>query len=121
MPRPKQTVSRRRGLTADEVDSAHLSGIGLPVILNDAITKWPALSSWNLDFFKQKYGSETVAVGTGGYGKSRRVTKLAHFIDYVNQPSRAPLGFWLNTETMMPRAETSADKETPLYLYDQTL
>ena len=121
MLRNQHTIDRRSGLSVDDIYSDHLNGIGLPVILTDAINTWPALSSWDLNFFSQKYGSATVAVGTGVRGKSRRVMKLAHFIDYVIEPSRPPRGFWLNVQTMMPREETLEDKEAPLYLHDQRL
>ncbi len=114
-------IDRRKSPSSEYIYKEHFSGNGLPVILTDAITAWPALSSWSLDFFKKKYGSETVAPGTGVYGKSRRIMKLAHFIDYVERPANRPRGFWLDMETMRPREEKAEDKDAPLYLYDQNL
>jgi len=121
MARAQVTITRRSGLSTEDVYSDHLNGIGLPVILTDAITQWPAVSSWDLDFFKQRYGTETVAPGTGVYGKSRRIMKLSHFIDYVDEPTHKPRGFWLNKETLRPREEKEGDYDAPLYLNDQHL
>jgi hypothetical protein len=111
-------IARRQGLSSESIYREHLSGEGVPVILTEAIDEWPALSSWNLDFFKRRYGSDTVIPGIGGYGKSMRVMKLSDFIDYVELPSRNPPGFWIDPNTRLPREEEPEDRTAPLYLAD---
>lgn len=119
-PGPRQVqIERRSGLSSDCIYRGHLHGLGIPVILTDAISGWPALSRWSLDFFRHTYGSDTVAPGIGIYGESVRIMKLAHFIDYVEAPLRMPRGFWLDSKTKLPREERSEDTSAPLYLYDQ--
>jgi hypothetical protein len=115
----QMAIKRRQGLTRECIYREHLSDNGGPVILTDAIKGWPALVSWSFPFFRQRYGSETVVPGIGAYGHSRRVMKLAHFIDYVEQPSLPPHGFWIDLKTGLPREETPEDRAAPLYLYDQ--
>src|SRR5260370_5047275 len=113
-------IESRHGLSSESIYRDHLGDNGVPVILTDTIKEWRALSSWSFEFFKRRYGSQTVVPGIGVYGKSRRVMKLSHFIDYVEAPSSRPRGFWIDLNTRLPPEEKESDKAAPLYLHDQT-
>ena len=119
--RPKihRSVQRRHGLSIEEVYADHLSGYGEPVILTDAITAWPALSKWNFQFFRERYGGDLIRPDGGVYGRSRRLTNLRQFLDYVEAPSQLPGGFWIDSVTKLPRPETAEDTASPLRLYDE--
>jgi hypothetical protein len=118
LPKFRRSVQRRHGLSIEEVYANQLSGYGEPVILTDAITGWPALSKWNFEFFREKYGADLISARGGVHGKSSRVTKLRGFLDYLKAPSQLPGGFWTDSVTQLPRPETAEDTATPLRLYD---
>jgi hypothetical protein len=117
----RTNIERRKGLSSECVYRDYLTRGGIPVIVTDATKSWKALSTWSLDFFKQNYGSETVVPGIGIYGKSRRVMKIADFLDYVELPTAKRRGFWIDLETKRPREERPEDNAAPLYLHDQNL
>jgi Cupin-like domain len=119
LPKIHRSVQRRQGLSIEEVYADHLSGHGEPVILTDAIKAWPALSKWNFQFFRERYGEDFVFLSGGVYGTSKRLTSLRQFLDYVDAPSRRPGGFWIDNVTKLPRPETAEDTAAPLRLYDQ--
>jgi hypothetical protein len=117
-PKIHRSVQRRHGLSIEEIYADHLSGDGEPVILTDAITAWPALSKWNFQFFRERYGGDLILPSGGVYGRSRRLMKLRQFLDYVEAPSQPPGGFWIDNMTRLPRPETAEDTAAPLRLYD---
>ena len=118
LPKIHRSVQRRHGLSIEEVYADHLSAYGEPVILTDAITAWPALSKWNFQFFRERYGGDFILPCGGVYGTSKRLTNLRQFLDHVEAPSQRPGGFWIDNVTKLPRPETAEDTATPLRLYD---
>jgi hypothetical protein len=119
LPKVHRSVQRRHGLSIEEVYADHLNGYGEPVILTDAITAWPALSKWNFQFFRERYGGDLIV--TSGGGKSKRLMKLRQFLDHVEAPSQRPGGFWIDNATNLPRSETAEDTAAPLRLYDHEM
>jgi hypothetical protein len=117
LPKIHRSIKRRHGLSIQEVYADHLSGCGEPVILTDAITAWPALSKWDFQFFRERYGGDTICASGGINGTSKRVMKLRQFLDHVEAPSQRPGGFWIDNETGGPRPETAEDIAAPLRLY----
>jgi hypothetical protein len=118
LPKVHQSVQRRHGLSIEEVYEDHLIGYGKPVILTDAITAWPALSKWNFQFFRERYGGDYILPCGGVYGTSTRLTNLRQFLNHVEEPSQGPGGFWIDNVTRLPRPETAEDTAAPLRLYD---
>ena len=92
LPKVHRSVQRRHGLSIEEVYADHLNGYGEPVILTDAITAWPALSKWNFQFFRERYGGDLIFAVGGVYGTSKRLMKLRAFLDHVEAPSQWPAG-----------------------------
>src|SRR5215469_379830 len=117
-PTMHRSVQRRHGLSIQEVYADHLSGYGEPVILTDAITAWPALSKWNFQFFRERYGGDFIIARGGVRGTSKRLMKLQQFLDHVEAPSQRSGGLWIDNLTRLPRPETAEDIAAPLCLYD---
>jgi hypothetical protein len=117
LPKIRRSVQRRHGLSIEEVYADHFSGDGEPVILTDAITTWPALSKWNFQFFRERYGGDLISARGGILGKSRRLMKFRWFLDYVEAPSQWPGGIWIDNLTRS-RPETEEDTASALRLYN---
>ena len=58
-------IERAHGLTPDVFHERYLSGGGKPVVVTDALNHWGARSKWTFDFFRSRYGSDSVLVPTG--------------------------------------------------------
>jgi hypothetical protein len=75
----QEAIPRRRAVSRAEFFSEHVLK-SAPVILTDAITRWPALQRWSLDHFEQRFndrmvgGGVSVATTTMGEG-IRRIRK----------------------------------------------
>jgi hypothetical protein len=59
--KPAYRLERRSGLSYKEFIHDHVRG-NRPVIITDAAARWPALSKWTPDFFKERFGSIEVNV-----------------------------------------------------------
>jgi hypothetical protein len=114
-----QSIERANGLTPDIFQQRFLAGHGKPVILTDAIGSWPALSRWNFEFFKTRYGSDNVTPRTwlGPAGMNfLKLMKLSDFIDYLDAPEGPMPGLWIDRETMHPSPGPAEVSRYPLYL-----
>ena len=94
----------------------YLHGQGQPVILIDAMKNWPAMSKWSFEFFRSRYGSESVMPKTWLGPDCLKLMKLADFLDYLDDPAKPARGFWLDAKTMRPCGQPAGDAPTPLYL-----
>jgi hypothetical protein len=88
-------VERKRGVAAADFVRDHLQGSGVPVVITDAMERWPARSKWSLEYFKAAYGSDFAPVSVGLRDNVIKMTKLATFIDYMGDPTVELPGFWL--------------------------
>jgi hypothetical protein len=111
-------IHRVSGLTPDVFLQTYLSGLGTPVIVTDAMSSWPALSRWTLDFFKDNYGADQIAVRTwlGPGEKFHKLTTVSDFVDYVNNPERPSPGLWIDGQTLFPCQAPAGSSRFPLYL-----
>jgi hypothetical protein len=59
----QDSVPRRRGVSRAEFFEEHVSR-SAPVILTDAISRWPALQRWSLDDFERRFSDRMVGGGS---------------------------------------------------------
>jgi hypothetical protein len=109
-------IERRAGLSQQVFAAEYGHNTGKPVIVTDALDKWPARTKWTFEFLKVAYGNDTVLPVAGPRGKAVRVTKLADYIDYLDEPSKRLRGFWIDPSTRLPVAGPSEKSGGPLYL-----
>jgi hypothetical protein len=80
----------------------YLAGTGKPVIVTNALDSWPALSLWNFDLFRKRYGSEFILIRTWLGQIYKKLMKFRDFLDYVEDPDRPIPGFWVDPVTLHP-------------------
>jgi hypothetical protein len=89
--REPKKVERRRGLSRDEFFDRYYAG-NTPVVVTDALERWPALSRWSPSYFKERFGDVEVEVTSGRDGDPMpdvhfkahsATTRLADFCDRV--------------------------------------
>eukprot|EP00118_Oscarella_pearsei_P002479 m.10678 g.10678 ORF g.10678 m.10678 type:complete len:160 (+) comp22553_c0_seq1:436-915(+) len=86
-----------------------------PVLIENALSHWPALSRWNDDYLRDKLGHKevTVAVTPNGYAdavvrdrfvmpEERRMT-FSCFLDIIRDPSRATGTFTFRNKILISR------------------
>jgi hypothetical protein len=112
-------IERTCGLTPEVFHQQFLTGPGKPIIVTDAMDSWQALSRWNFDLFKTRYGSDTVAPATW-VGSSRakflKLIALGDYLDYLNAPDEPSPGLWIDKATLHPCQGPADVPEFPLYL-----
>jgi hypothetical protein len=90
-----QPVERRSALDPTTFAREFLGGLGRPVVVTDALDRFPARQRWNLDYFASKLGDEVV---DASYPAPMRVPevvvrmRLRDYIDYVKSPDQPPVG-----------------------------
>jgi len=77
-------IPRRRGLTVE----AFLREYGVPqrpVIIEDATTAWPAMTTWTFDHFARRHAdvAVTVARNAGAYGGPPRAMTVGEYFRYM--------------------------------------
>lgn len=98
-------IERRERIPIDEFARAYESGGGRPVIVTDAADAWPAREKWTFDYFRERYGTDAVAVADRLFGsKINHRVRLGEYLTYCQFPGMTPL------------AQVAAGAEYPLYL-----
>lgn len=115
--RRRVSIERAHGLTPEIFYERYLTGIGKPVIVTDELNTWMALSKWSFDFFKSRFGSDSVMGSIWPGNKYVKMMKLEDYIDYLQAPKDRAKGLWIDPETKFPRPEPSEPLPGPLYLY----
>jgi hypothetical protein len=110
-------IERAHGLTPEILYECYLTGSGRPVIVTDELNTWPARSKWNFEFFKSRYGSDSVVAAVWPGNKYVKMIKLEDYISYVQAPNNRVKGLWIDPETKFPRPEPTEPLPGPLYLY----
>jgi len=108
-------VERKRGVAPADFIRDHLTGVGVPAVVTDAIDAWPAREKWTLARFKAAYGSDLVPVLAERSDGASRVTKLAWFVDFLGAPDRGLPGFWVDADSR-PLRTAPAEPSGPYYL-----
>ena len=78
-------VDRRSGLTQREFVAEYLNPLK-PVIVTDAIDRWPARQRWTPAFFREVYGARPVTVD----GVEYRMSNLLDLIEHSSAAKPAP-------------------------------
>lgn len=78
------SIPRRIGLSREEFEREYRQP-GLPVVMTDALSDWPALGKWTLHWFKEQLGHRRVTVdvaiaGVSYYERLRRGENLSREI-----------------------------------------
>lgn len=101
-------VPRRKGLALAEFEEEYLYP-NLPVVIEDAIERWPALGKWTPDWFKQRFPKRAVVVDDV-------TVELAILIDQIIAPRTAEDKAPRTAEDKAPRPH----RKTP-YLRNQAI
>lgn len=105
-------VERRSNLSYNEFVQEYAS-VGKPVIITDAMQDWKALSKWNLDFFKSKYGSVSYVVKEDK-NEIQGSMSVADYIDYMND-SNTVRRLYLANWVVSSFPELLEDYKEPIY------
>jgi hypothetical protein len=111
-------IERRASFSPEAFRHEYLSGNGRPVIVTDALEAWPARRKWTFEYLKDAYGDDPVVARDGLSGRAVRVTKLAEYLQYVEDPSITPRGFWIDPSSGLPLSDPLSAATSPLYLLD---
>jgi hypothetical protein len=98
----RQAIERRSGLSRELFEREFLAGVGRPVIVTDALDNWRARTTWSFDFFRTHYGAEPLAMALPQAPGLLRLTNLAEYLTFLEQPDSRPPGFWIDTQTKIP-------------------
>lgn len=92
-------VERRRGLSVEEFRREYLRG-NKPVVLEGLMDDWPALRTWSVEWFRERYSG--VPVTATRMFQKQWACSLGEYLDYARDVPRGP------------RAQATGD--FPLYL-----
>jgi Cupin-like domain len=99
-----------------------------PVVIAHATAAWPAATRWNVDFFRTRYGTQSVQVATSRDGVFRgdpdagfsRVTEdmtFARFLDLLSSDTVTDLRYYLQQVPIAgPFADLLSDIVVPRYV-----
>jgi hypothetical protein len=110
-------IERAHGLTPEVFYERYFSGAGKPVIVTDEMDGWGARKKWDFEFFKSRYGSDSVLASVWPATKYSKLMKLADYIGYIQAPNEKAPGIWLDPKTKFPAEEPAEPLSSPLYLY----
>jgi histone arginine demethylase JMJD6 len=84
------SVDRRRGLSVGEFRREYANP-GRPVVIEDALAGWPALSRWTPEFFADRYPDKAITFRDGS------VLPMRRFIEALMSSTDArPAPYWTN-------------------------
>jgi len=92
-----RAIVRKRALDAAEFVREHLDDGGLPVVVGDALEKWPARTQWTFEYFRIRYGDDEIIANRPmflepdlGLAPVQARMRLADYIDYIGDTRQAP-------------------------------
>ena len=94
----KVPIERAHDLTPEIFYARYLTGAGKPVIITDELSTWSARSKWNFDFFKSRYGSDTVLPTVWPGTKYTKLMKPEDYIRPSNRRTEKPAAVWIDPE-----------------------
>lgn len=109
-------IARKRAVSPADFARDHLAGDGVPLVVTDAIDRWPARSKWTFEYFKTAYAADIVMAPLGLGGTAARITRLGAFIDGLGQPADHLPGFWVDTRDGRPMDTAPPGPASPPYL-----
>lgn len=100
--RRARALPRDSKIDRQDFASKYLDGLGMPVIVSDAMDSWPARGKWSFDYFRERYADDQVVANLPmflepdlGLEPIQARLRLADYIDYVRDPSQAPKATYL--------------------------
>ncbi len=116
-------IDRRAGLSLKEFNGEYRNP-GKPVVILDAIEDWRARSAWTFDFFKSRYGSDSVLAyqyrGDKYQQKDAKRMPLSEYIDGVTTQDWNSFPYYIrdNWAMLLAHPELKNDYRFPKYFYD---
>jgi hypothetical protein len=80
-PAPTVPVEVKSLVTVRELERYVRIG-GSPLLIRGWMANWRALSTWDLDFFRRRYGEDRIEIA-GGDGHAPIETTIAEYVDYI--------------------------------------
>lgn len=117
----ERSVDVRRDLDPDEFIHRYVLG-NRPVVVTDAIDRWPARTRWNLDYMRSVFGEEPVEVTDDGPHTVARM-RFADLVTHIEQAERAEVGDrsishlrYLRSRDKGPFKRTRGDWSRPYFM-----
>jgi hypothetical protein len=76
----------------------HLKGSGTPVIITDAVPRWPAYAKWTFEDMQRAYGADVVLPALGFAGEAQKQTNLSAYLNYIDVPGQGLRGIWMGQD-----------------------
>jgi hypothetical protein len=87
-------IERKSKVLPADIAREYLQGVGMPVVITDAMENWPARSKWTFEFFKTAYGSDPAIAWLGRGSGTGKLTTLSAYIDFLDAPLAELHGVW---------------------------
>ena len=116
-------LDRRSGLSIGEFKREYRAH-RKPVVITDAIDDWKARTTWTLDFFKSKFGSETALVYryTGEKYKPKDALQMSfgEYVEGVRAGDWTTFPYYIrdNWGLLVAHPELAEDYKFPKYFFD---
>ncbi len=107
-------VPRRENLESDEFAAEFLFA-NRPVVINDALQRWPAVGKWNPEFFRRQFGDRTIPIGEGRMAVSDFVDRVLTATDEHPAPYLTGTGVGNYLLDLFPELERDIEP-SPKYL-----
>jgi hypothetical protein len=106
-------IERMSSLATASVAEYFEAGPAGPLILVDAVSNWPALEKWSLDFFSINFGSE-LGIASLSFDRTRsgKATKLAAYIEHLDKPFSSMPGLWFGIDGQALAKESRIDENS---------
>lgn len=109
-------IARKACIAPERFVAEHMAGVGLPVVVTDAMDAWPALSKWSFQFLRESYGRDFATASAGLYSEVAQLTTVGAYVEFLENPGRSLPGFWISERDGRPLRAKPAEGVDPLYL-----
>lgn len=89
-------IERKKAIKPEDFGRDHLTGAGMPVIVTDAATQWPALRTWTLRGFGERFGGDLVPISYYSGAPLEKLVKLSDFLACIERGECDVPGIWVD-------------------------